>query len=384
MLFELASHFQQEGGLPEFCNTMIHGQRAACLAGMLALAAAISPATAQTTEETAAPVRAVELIRTDDLQEVLERNFFGRVAARETADLAFPLNGTLARFPVEEGATVAAGAVLAELDLAPFKRAVERAEIELAQAERAYARALTLKERDAGSRVEAEDMESARDLADVALREARDALDDATITAPYRALIAERLTANHVIVAPGAPIVRVHDVSQMRVEIDVPERLFQNFPLVDQVSFRAKLPGQDEPLALTLVEFQAETAAIGQSYRFTLALPDVPTPGLLPGSSLTVTAAIPQRAPSLAAPAAAIVAGDDRQPYVMVFEPNDPAAENAGDGRVRATPVTVTTANGVSFSVDGLPPGVEIVAAGAHLLRDGEAVRRYTGLKVEE
>ena len=351
---------------------------------MLTLAAAISPATAQTTEETAAPVRAVELIRTDDLQEVLERNFFGRVAARETADLAFPLNGTLARFPVEEGATVAAGEVLAELDLAPFKRAVERAEIELAQAERAYARALTLKERDAGSRVEAEDMESARDLTDVALREARDALDDATITAPYRALIAERLTANHVIVAPGAPIVRVHDVSQMRVEIDVPERLFQNFPLVDQVSFSARLPGQDEPLALTLVEFQAETAAIGQSYRFTLALPDVPTPGLLPGSSLTVTAAIPQRAPSLAAPAAAIVAGDDRQPFVMVFEPNDPAAKNAGEGRVRATPVTVTTSNGVSFSVDGLPPGVEIVAAGAHLLRDGEFVRRYTGLKVEE
>ena len=197
-------------------------------------------------------------------------------------------------------------------------------------------------------------------------------------------MIAERLTANHVIVAPGTPIVRVHDVSQMRVEIDVPERLFQNFPLVYQVSFRARLPGQDAPLALTLVEFQAETAAIGQSYRFTLALPDVPTPGLLPGSSLTVTAAIPQRAPSLAAPAAAIVADDNRQPYVMVFEPNDPAAENAGEGTVRATPVTVTTTNGVSFSVDGLPPDIEIVAAGAHLLRDGEAVRRYTGLRVEE
>ena len=330
------------------------------------------------------PIRPVLLLRLTAFQDVLERNFFGRVVARETANLAFPLSGTLADFPVEEGAIVEAGEVLAALDQAPFERAVERAAIELAQAERAFTRAAALVTRNVGPRTLAEDTKSARDLADVALREARDALDDATIAAPYRALVAQRLTANHVIVSPGTPIVRVHDISQARVEIDVPERLVQNLSLVDRISFRAKLPGHATPVPLALVEFHAETAAIGQSYRFTLTLPDVPTPGLLPGSSLTVTAAIAQRVPSLPVPATAIAADEDRRPYVMVFEPRDPTVENASEGTVRAVPVTVTTANGVSFSVDGLPPDTEIVGAGAHLLRDGQAVRRFTGLKVEE
>ena len=341
-----------------------------------------TPVVAAEDAQAADPVRAVELIRLSDQQDVLERNFYGRVVARETADLAFPLGGTLDHFPAEEGATVAAGEVLAALDLAPFERAVERAEIELDQAERAFARAQALEERDVGSRTRAEDARSLRDLADVALREARDALEDATITAPYRALIAERLTANHVIVSPGTAIVRVHDISQMRVEIDVPERLVQRFPLFDQVVLHARLQGHAEPVDLTLVEFQAETQAVGQSYRFTLALPDMPMPGLLPGSSLTVTAAIPQARPSLMVPATAIAATNERDPYVMVFEPLHGTQTDLGT--VRTVKVDVASANGTSFSVNDLPENTEIVGVGAHLLRDGQTVRRFTGLKVEE
>ncbi|MEO1199306.1 MAG: efflux RND transporter periplasmic adaptor subunit [Pseudomonadota bacterium] len=324
-------------------------------------------------------VRAVALIRPSAEQTVLQRNFFGRVVARETADLAFPLDGTLRRFPAEEGSIVGAGSVLAELDLSPFERAVERAEIQLEQAERVFQRAAQLAARGVGATTSAEDAESARDLADVALREARDALADATITAPYRALIAERLTANHVIVEPGLPIVRVHDISEMRVEIDIPERLVQRVPVASDVIFSALLPGQTTPSILQVVEFEAETEALGQSYTFALALPNASPAALLPGSSLTVTAVVPKSVSSLVLPTTAIAADAQRQPYVMVFEPT-----GADLGVVRARAVEVSSIDGTSFAVTGLLADVEVVETGAHLLRDGQNVRRFTRLRVEE
>ncbi|MEO0383785.1 MAG: efflux RND transporter periplasmic adaptor subunit [Pseudomonadota bacterium] len=331
-------------------------------------------------DETTAPVlRAVELATPADRQTILQRNFFGRVVARETADLAFPLNGTLVALPIEEGTVVEPGQLLAQLDLAPFERAVERAELQLVQAERNLERAQELARQNVGTRTQADDAETVRDLADVALREARDALEDATITAPYRGLVAERLTANHVIVAPGTPVVRIHDVSQMRVDIDVPERLLQRFPRVDQVTFTAHPLGSDTPIELSIVEFQAQTERVGQSYQFSLALPDVSSMALLPGSSLTVTAALPHQTLSLILPTTAIAADENRDPYVMVFEP-----AGAEEGVVRAVEVDVTSMDGTSFEVTGLSSDVEVVNVGAHLLRDGQTVRRYTGLKVEE
>lgn len=330
-------------------------------------------------EESGSVIRAVELIQPGALKTVLARNFFGQVVARETADLAFPLNGKLEAFPVEEGSILPSGDLLARLDLDPFQRSLERAQIQLAQAERTYQRARDLADRGIGPTTVADDAQSARDLARVQLREARDALSDAQISAPYRALIAERLTANHVIVEPGMPIVRVHDISQMRVEIDIPERLVQRVPDLASVAFSARLPGDDEPSALTVIEFEAETADVGQSYTFTLALPDRPDPPLLPGSSLTVLATLPSPSPMLLLPVTALAADEQRQPYVMVFEPSQ------GDrGILSAVAVDVTSIDGNSFSVSGLPPEVQIVKTGTHLLRDGQEVRRFTSLRVEE
>lgn len=342
--------------------------------------------------EDAATVRAVELMALSRDRNALLRTFFGQVRARETADLSFGVGGTLERLPVAEGAVIEDGAMLAALDLAPFERAVERAALQLDQTERALTRAESLVETSVGTQTRADDARTARDLADVALREARDALEDAVIAAPYRALIAERLAANYTSVEPGTPIVRVHDISQMRVEIDLPERLVQQVPVRDRerVEFTARLPGSATPTVLELVEFHAQTEAVGQSYLFTFALPASPPEspsGLLPGSSLTVTARLPVDDRSVVLPPTAIVVNDERTPYVMVFEPADDTGQGGPDsvqGTVRAVPVEVSSANGTNFIVRGLPEDVELVRVGAHLLRDGQDVRRYTGLKSED
>jgi len=153
------------------------------------------------------------------------RQFFGRIAARDTVDLAFEVGGTLTVLEALEGTTVAVGVTLAALDQGPFERTVERAELELERAIGDLERAETLATRNVTSEANAENAETARDLADVQLRDARAALADATITAPFDALIADRLASNHTSIDPGEPIVRLHDMSEIRVEVARPESL---------------------------------------------------------------------------------------------------------------------------------------------------------------
>ncbi|MEL6585768.1 MAG: efflux RND transporter periplasmic adaptor subunit, partial [Pseudomonadota bacterium] len=201
----------------------------------------------------------VKTMRVPPPQQNVTRQFFGQVAALDTVDISFEVGGKLTLLEAQEGAFVRRGALLAQLDLSPFQRAVERAELTLAQTERDLARARTLAERNVASTVQAEDAETARDLADVALREARDALEDATITAPFDALVADRLGTAFTNVEPGAPILRLHNLSEIRVEFDLPERLLSTIGDPAEVTFTGQFTGHDGTIPLTFREFRAET-----------------------------------------------------------------------------------------------------------------------------
>ena len=325
------------------------------------------------------PVRAVRLIAPGARIRPNERAFYGRIVARETVDLSFEVSGEMTSFPVTEGETIARGQTLASLDLDPFLRDVERRELLLEQAERSLARAQALVARNASTRVQAEDAETERNLADVELREAREALDDAVIRAPFDGLVATRLTANFTYVDPGEPVVRLHDMSEVRVEIDVPERLFTRIGDRSTLRFQALLPGHSQPVPLRLVEFHAQTAAVGQTYLVSLALPPLDIPGLIPGVSVTVIASTGGVEPTAIVPSSAVIVAADRSPQVMLFQALDGTL-----GIVEPAAVSVTTSTGTELIVEGLPPGAEVVAAGAHLLRPGQTVRRYTGLEVDD
>ena len=186
--------------------------------------------------------------------------------------------------------------------------------------------------------------------------------------APFDGMVAARLTPEHASVAPAKPVLRPHDLSGTQVEIAIPERLSLASDGFQQMRFSAALPGRDA-IPLRPVAFQPETAAVVQSHRVTPALPsDVGE--LLPGASLTVTAHVPAPARGMPVPATALLVTTDRRAEVMVVEGGNAPT-------VRRFPVTLKAPSGSGFMIEGLPERAEIVAAGAHLLRDGQAVRRF-------
>ena len=329
------------------------------------------------------PIPSVKLLAAEDAEFAYVRRFFGRIAARETVDLSFEVGGRLISLPVVEGETIPKGTVVAALEKENFERAVARAELALEQAKREQSRAARLAASNVASAVRAEDSATARELAEVELNDARDQLSDATLRTPFDALVADRVAANFSNVSPGQTILRLHDMSQIRVQIDVPERLFQTGIPPEAITFTGEVAYLDDPIPLELIEFEAQTEAIGQTFLVTLVLPELNLPSLIPGASMTVIAAVDRAysLPGRPVPATALVFTPDRQAKAMVFQP-DPS--DPDQGVVREKLVEVTSPSGTELRVLGLDPQDEIVAAGAHMLADGQKVRRYTGLTVEE
>lgn len=301
------------------------------------------------------------------------RKFFGRVVARQTVDLAFQVAGKIVLFPAQEGEVISSGGLISQLDLEPFELQLEQAQLQLTQAERTYNRLqqLTLSVPEARR----EDAETQFGLAKVAARNAQVALNNATLYAPFDALVASRSTANFSTIAAGAPVVRIHDMSELRIEIDVPEILFQQAGANANVQLLAKFPVSDKTYPLEVREFNAEASAVGQSFRITLALDPIEGLNVFPGSSAEVLATLISGNEPMLIPVPAVRIGNDGGTSVLRFLPTTDTL-----GTVEEVPVVIEpTREGMVRVIEGLNPGDEIVRTGAHAIEDGQTLRRFEG-----
>ncbi|MHA3979468.1 efflux RND transporter periplasmic adaptor subunit [Halovulum sp. GXIMD14794] len=318
--------------------------------------------------------RPVKLMTVTEESSAVSRVFFGRVKARETVDLAFQVGGQIVELPVIEGQRVPEGGLIARLDTEPFELAVDQAELQLDQADRDLER-LTKLSGAAVSEVAVDDARTAASSARISLRTAERDLENATLTAPFDALVASRNVANFSTIQAGTPVVRLHDMSDLRVEIDVPEILFQRAGREPDVSFTVNFPAADKSYAMQIREFNAEASEIGQTYTLTLGIAPPDDLAVLPGSSATVTAALNEGNSQITVPPSAIVPNADGSAHVMVFTPT-----GADEGTVEQRQVEIAPAQGEVVAIlSGLEPGEEIVLAGGAMLDEGQPVRRFDG-----
>ncbi len=318
-------------------------------------------------------VKPVKVITVSEVQSGLVRQFFGQVVARQTVDIAFQVSGQIVKFPVIEGEPVAEGALIAELDLEPFELALDQARLQKEQADRNVARLEQLSS-SAVSQVSVDDATTLAGLAQISVRNAEYSLEHATLTAPFDALVATRNVANFTTISAGTPIVRLHDMSELRIEIDVPEILFQRAGEDPDVEITAQFPSKDTIYPLEVREFNAETSAVGQTFRLTFGLTPPDDLRVLPGSSVTVTAKLNGGPGAIRVPTSAVKIGADGSTTAMIFE------EDGSGARLREAQVEVTPdQDGGVLVTSGLSVGDEIVATGVNGLTDGQTVRRFTG-----
>lgn len=355
---------------------MEKGFRTAGLAAMVLVAAGLSACGGK--EEAPGSKRAVWVVQAEAGGAGSGLAFPGEIHAREESPLAFRVGGKLVRRVVDAGARVTQGQVLAELDPADQALQAQAAQAQLAAAEAERVRAkgdldryARLVDQQLVSRSAYDAQKAAYEAAAGQARAAR-AQADVTrnqagyteLRAPRDGVIASRQAEAGQVVAAGQTVFVIAADGGREVAIDLPEDRIRQFKVGDAAQVELwNAPGRRLPG--TIREIAPAADAQTRSFGARVALDESARGEVELGQSARVYLPRSTGDGDLRVPLSALQRGEDGMAAVWVVR---------GDKALRV-PVTAGTFGSDSVPVSGgLKAGDWVVAAGGHLLREGEPV----------
>ncbi|MFZ4760222.1 MAG: efflux RND transporter periplasmic adaptor subunit, partial [Burkholderiaceae bacterium] len=341
------------------------------------LVMALAACGAKETPPKVEPPRPVRTVVVQPQSNTIAMQWPGEVKPRIESRLGFRVGGKLSQRRVSVGDRVVPGQVLARLDpidLAPALQA-QQAQVVAARTDRDLAaveldRLRNLRVQNYISQASLDRQQATFDAANARLKAAEAQQLQASNAIQFQVLAADVagvVTAVEAevgqVVAAGQPVIRVAQVGEREIAINVPEAdLRAARDTKEWVVIVPALGGRVLPGKLRELSPISDPASRTYAARITLG-------GDLDGVALgmtTVVQALRQSETSFVLPLSSLQSNDG-PPRVWRVET---------DGRV--TPVAVRTAGFMDDSVrivDGLKPGDRIVTAGANLLRSGQVVR---------
>jgi membrane fusion protein, multidrug efflux system len=315
-------------------------------------AGAPAPTVEELREERGVPVVVAEA--SSGLLEIWRRHD-GTVAGVREAVVRARIEDEVVAVPVSVGDRVRAGQVLVRQRGAAVDATVRRSEVQLRQARSALERVRKLHEAGAASAQELEAAEAQRDLARATVEAAR---GERELVSPLAGVVTELPARPGMIPTAGDPLVRVADLSQLVVRLQV--------PAAEAARTR---PGQPARLL--------DDDAVGEVRRVSLGADPVsrlvevevefpPAARLVAGTLVAVEIRTAAREDAVQVPRDAV-----RDGVVWV-------ADEEGRAERREVDVGLEGAERVEIA-RGVKPGEQVVVEGASLLREGARLRVVNG-----
>ena len=294
--------------------------------------------------------------------------FPAKVAAGDSAMLAFRVAGQLRELKVHMGESVVKGAVLAELDSTDFRLRLDASQAEFDLAKLEADRASALYEQQLISEDQYDTAQTLLATSGARLEQAREQLSFCKLTAPFAGAIAFTYAMPSEIVGPQQPVLNLQDTSTLDIQFNLPPRFQQllegDSKAVFTVMFEL-MPGID--LETQYKELSMQPDPDTNSYPVTLSVTSPADFSARPG----MPASVRLHHPSLSdarwtPPAEALFDRSGQLAHVWRINTSDMtiqkvAVELGGDGALSA----------------GLNPGDQIVAAGVDRLQEGQSVRPW-------
>jgi RND family efflux transporter MFP subunit len=286
----------------------------------------------------------------------------GRVEPVADVRLATQRPGMVAEVLVDKGAEVKTGDRLLSLDRRLAQHMAQRAELELADAEREWARWQELQRSGAVSSSDVDRVRMRLDLARVARAESVVNLSHTEVTAPTNGVIVERHAEVGEHLAEGHGVLRLVTVNPVKVRIDVPERDIggvtegQSVPVVVSALGRTVVTG-----IVTFVSRQASR----QSNTFAAEV-EVANPGgrLRPGMLVEASVRRAEWPSALLVPLSAVVPRKGEHVVYLV----------EGDRAVRRIVRIEAILDQQAVLAEGLKAGDRIVVEGQRWCSDGQLI----------
>ena len=286
----------------------------------------------------------------------------GSIEANEKVQLKAETGGVIARIGFTEGAPVAKGDLLFEMDSAKESAVLAQVKAEADVARQNLERARQLANTRAISAQELDQLASLVDARDAARRLQEEQLSDMRILAPFTGVIGTRQVSAGQYVDRGQPLVDLVDKSKVKIAFRVPERRLGEIQLGQEVRVTVSAyPDRTFHGQVDLI-----SPVVDEATRTALVRALVPNADdlLKPGMFARVQTLIDRREKSLVIPESALVASLDGFTVFVV-----------SDGKAQLTPVVVGVRDrGTAEIRSGLESGQQIVVRGTQKLVDGMAV----------
>lgn len=306
--------------------------------------------------------------------------YAGEIRAREESLLSFRVGGNLVRRNVDAGSRVQKGEVLAVLDAGDFALQAQAAQAQLAAAEADLVRARGDRDRYAklvGDKLISQSAYDAQvaayKAAEGQARAARAQMDVmrnqegySQLRAPRDGVIASRQAEAGQVVAAGQTVFTLAADGGREVAIGLPENRIRDFSVGQPVVVELwNAPGQRLPGAIREIAPAADAQT--RTYAARVSLVGEAQQQVELGQSARVYVQENGSKASLKLPLSAIQRGDDGKTTVWIVDP--------ANGKVRAQVVQIGPYGEASVPVlGGVKAGYWVVAAGGHLLREGQVV----------
>lgn len=321
------------------------------------------------------PVRPVKLMSVKAGQDEISMSLPGRVRAAKRSELSFKVSGPLQELPIDEGQVVKKGDLVARILPRDFQTAVNEAKARELEAEQQYRRYKELYAKKQVSKADFDRYRAARDVARARLDDARNALKDTSLVAPFDGVIAKRYVENFEKVQAKQPIAYLQLIDQLEILIDVAELMMAQFRRSDEVEVFAEfdaVAGKQYPLVVK--EFSTDADPATQTYQVVLVMDQPGEANILPGMTAKVTASagdIVQAETTILIPALAVLNDAEGKSFVWTY--------NKESQSVEKVEVSIGSLEGSKnvYVKEGLKGGEEIVMAGVTKLRQGMKVRPW-------
>jgi len=315
----------------------------------------------------------------------------GRIKAAADRTMCFKVQGRIQRIPVFAGQSVKKGDKLAWLDPLDYEKDLAKAVAAEKRDRLTYERKREAGARKAISQEEVSQAETQLRQSEAQLAIARRAVEDTVLLAPFDGTVAEVPAKELEVVQSTTPVVLVHDLSKVKVDVVVPENLailqkrIRSADATNSICSAARVsfdsaPGRSYPVRF--VEYVSNADRQTQTYVATYEMDAPPDLMLLPGMSATLFIGgesyryeSDESRDAVIVPESALGVADDASAFVWLLEATDAADVYA----VRRQQVTLShRSNGQVTVLTGLRPGVRIATAGVMQLTEGRRVRLLT------
>ena len=316
-----------------------------------------APDVAEIRRQSGIPVE-VARARVDTL--IVRREFTGTLRGIRSATIRARTGDEIIDIPVSVGQRVSAGDELIRQSSQGSMSSVHQAEAAWEQAQRTVERLRPLRTEGAISEQDWDDAVTGLAVAEANLAAARRSI---VLTSPIDGIVTDILETRGTVPSSDDPLVRVSDLSQLQVLLQVSTGQARELALRQQ----AVLPDYDLTGRVSRIALQANPET--RLLEIELTFPGARSGGgqmIVPGSLVAAQVVVGRREAALLVPRVAV-----RQGMLWIVD---------DDGVAHHRPVTIGLAGDEGVEIlEGVVEGEQVVVAGASLLSDGAKARIVGG-----